>query len=168
MGQQGVVGDLFRLELKAERGRRGLTQAGLAEVVHERYDLPVYRSTIAKIESGERDVRIDELMAFADLFGVSVDTLLGRAGTGTDAVWAASRLTSEAQRMVADVQAMHAKLEAGVSELRTYAEQDRKFVSAQGLIHDSEMALAVFIVLRDKLVAVGGEWPIPGISLDRP
>ena len=36
-------------------------------------------TTIAKIEKGgERSVRIDEAAAFADVFGVSVDHLLGR------------------------------------------------------------------------------------------
>jgi hypothetical protein len=38
-------------------------------------------TTIAKIEKGERSVRIDEAAAIADLFDVSVDTLLGRKQT---------------------------------------------------------------------------------------
>ena len=38
----------------------------------------IYPTTVAKIESGERAVRIDEATAIADLFEVSVDVLLGR------------------------------------------------------------------------------------------
>ena len=38
----------------------------------------IYSTTVAKIESGERAVRIDEAAALADLFDVSVDALLGR------------------------------------------------------------------------------------------
>lgn len=38
----------------------------------------IYPTTIAKIESGERAVRIDEAAALADLFEVSLDALLGR------------------------------------------------------------------------------------------
>jgi hypothetical protein len=39
--------------------------------------LSVYPTTIAKIEAGERAARVDEVVAVADLFSVSVDTLLG-------------------------------------------------------------------------------------------
>jgi hypothetical protein len=39
----------------------------------------IYPSTVAKIEYGERSVRIDEATAIADLFEVSLDTLLGRS-----------------------------------------------------------------------------------------
>jgi transcriptional regulator with XRE-family HTH domain len=38
----------------------------------------IYPTTVAKIESGERAVRLDEAAAIADLLGVSVDVLLGR------------------------------------------------------------------------------------------
>ena len=38
----------------------------------------IYPTTVAKIESGERAVRIDEATALADLFEVSLDALLGR------------------------------------------------------------------------------------------
>src|SRR5690349_11438259 len=46
---------------------------------------PMYASTIAKIEAGDRAVRIDEPARIADLFEVSVDALLGRkVGTEQD------------------------------------------------------------------------------------
>ena len=38
----------------------------------------IYPTTVAKIESGERAVRIDEATALADLFEVSLDALVGR------------------------------------------------------------------------------------------
>ena len=38
----------------------------------------IYPTTVAKIESGERAVRIDEATALADLFEASLDALLGR------------------------------------------------------------------------------------------
>lgn len=40
--------------------------------------IPMHWTTVAKIEKGTRSVRIDEAAAIADLFGISVDTLLGR------------------------------------------------------------------------------------------
>jgi transcriptional regulator with XRE-family HTH domain len=39
-----------------------------------------YGSTVAKIERNERDLRAEELAAYADVFGCSIDALLGRRG----------------------------------------------------------------------------------------
>ena len=41
--------------------------------------LTAYPTTIAKIEAGDRTVQIDELVALAEIFEVSVDTLLGHS-----------------------------------------------------------------------------------------
>jgi transcriptional regulator with XRE-family HTH domain len=43
----------------------------------------IYPTTVAKIEAGDRAVRIDELTSIADLFGVSLDRLLGRRETSS-------------------------------------------------------------------------------------
>jgi transcriptional regulator with XRE-family HTH domain len=51
------------------------SQAELAKQL-ERFGLKFYGSTIAKIELGERPVKLAELVAIAELFGVSVDSLL--------------------------------------------------------------------------------------------
>ena len=42
----------------------------------------IFPTTVAKIESRGRAARIDELVAVADLFGISVDALLGRSPKG--------------------------------------------------------------------------------------
>lgn len=39
----------------------------------------MYPTTVAKIEAGERAARIDEIVAVADIFGVTVDALVGRS-----------------------------------------------------------------------------------------
>jgi transcriptional regulator with XRE-family HTH domain len=80
MGIQGRIGDQFRKRLKAERTRqdRKWSQEDLARMLLDRGVDGIYATTIAKIEAGDRAVRIDELTAMADIFGVSVDTLLGR------------------------------------------------------------------------------------------
>lgn len=39
---------------------------------------PMHPTIVAKIESGDRSVRINEAVGIADLFEVSVDSLLGR------------------------------------------------------------------------------------------
>jgi transcriptional regulator with XRE-family HTH domain len=75
----------FGERLKDERGHRGLTQPQLAKLLAEKGIKPMHATTIAKIEAGVRSVRINEAVGIADLFGVSLDSLLGRRpGAGRD------------------------------------------------------------------------------------
>ena len=69
--------DYFRKQLKVERERRDWKQADLAKMLSDK-GIPMHWTTVAKIEKGDRSVRIDEATAIADLFEVSVDVLLGR------------------------------------------------------------------------------------------
>ncbi len=71
----GTLG--FPARLRKEREKAGLSQTQLAEKLNE-MGIAGNGSTIAKTESGDRGVKIDELSALADIFNVSVDTLLGR------------------------------------------------------------------------------------------
>ena len=50
----------------------------MAEMLADKCSQSVHATTIAKIEAGRRSVRINEAVALADLFEVSVDALLGR------------------------------------------------------------------------------------------
>ena len=67
----------FSKALKDQRDGRNLSQDQLAKLLAEK-DIHMHWTTIAKIEKGERSVRIDEAAAIADIFDMSVDTLLGR------------------------------------------------------------------------------------------
>jgi transcriptional regulator with XRE-family HTH domain len=67
----------FRKRLKDERERRKWKQEELANKLVAK-GIPMHWTSIAKIEKGSRSVRIDEAAAIADLFGISVDTMLGR------------------------------------------------------------------------------------------
>lgn len=53
------------------RGRHGMTQQRLADL------LGLSRPTISQIEIGERKLSADELLKLADIFGVSIENLLG-------------------------------------------------------------------------------------------
>jgi transcriptional regulator with XRE-family HTH domain len=64
--------------MKRERKARDWSQVDLSELLQGRGLEHIYPTTVAKIESGERAVRIDEATAIADIFEVSVDALLGR------------------------------------------------------------------------------------------
>jgi transcriptional regulator with XRE-family HTH domain len=78
MGMQSTVEARFRERVRQERDRRGWSQAELSKMLGDKGIKGIYPTTIAKIESGERAVRIDEATALADLFQVSLDVLLGR------------------------------------------------------------------------------------------
>ena len=75
MGKQGRVGDQFRERLRSERVRRDWSQSDVAKMLSDKGIDGIYPTTIAKIEAGDRAVRIDELLAIADLFEVSLDGL---------------------------------------------------------------------------------------------
>lgn len=79
MGNQKWTEDYFSKALRAERERRGWSQARLAELLSDKGISSMHWTTVAKIEKGDRSVRIDEAAAVADLFEVSLDTLLGRS-----------------------------------------------------------------------------------------
>jgi transcriptional regulator with XRE-family HTH domain len=63
---------MFRIRLKTIRENADLSQAALAA------KLGVKQSTVGGWESGNREPNFDTLLKIADLFGVSVDYLLGR------------------------------------------------------------------------------------------
>lgn len=68
----------FGQQLKKQRQLRGWTQPQLAAMLIDKGVSPMHATTIAKIEAAQRSVRINEAVAIADLFSVSVDSLLGR------------------------------------------------------------------------------------------
>lgn len=67
----------FSKALKDLRKSRDWSQSQLEKMLAEK-GIHLHWTTIAKIEKGERSVRIDEAAAIADLFDTSVDALLGR------------------------------------------------------------------------------------------
>lgn len=78
MGRERSVEARFRERVRQEREQRQMSQADLSNTLGDRGIKGIYPTTIAKIESGERAVRIDEAAALADIFEMSLDALLGR------------------------------------------------------------------------------------------
>jgi ribosome-binding protein aMBF1 (putative translation factor) len=76
-GKRKWTEDHFAKRLRAEREHRGWSQAEMAKMLSDR-GIPMDWTTIAKVEKNDRSVRIDEAAGIADLFGTSVDELLGR------------------------------------------------------------------------------------------
>jgi transcriptional regulator with XRE-family HTH domain len=50
----------------------------MAKMLSDKGIHPMHPTTVAKIEAGDRSVRINEAVGIADLFEVSLDSLLGR------------------------------------------------------------------------------------------
>lgn len=68
---------MFRVELKKYREYSGLSQKKLAEKIG------VSQATVGMWESGKREPNFNMLCTLSDLFGVSVDELIGRQSTFT-------------------------------------------------------------------------------------
>ena len=64
---------MYSFRLKALREERGISQLKLA------LDLNMNQNTISRYENGVREADYRTLLLFADYFGVSLDTLFGRA-----------------------------------------------------------------------------------------
>lgn len=157
MGNQGPVEDRFRQRLRSERGRRGWSQAQLA-LAAERKGVNLYPSTIAKIESGDRAVRLDELNAFADLFGLSIEALAGLNGNRGDLMWAVSKMTTNAQTAARDIDMIHSRVAAELEDVKFYADWDNRterltalISSAQHVCDELESAHKALTMLADAL-----------------
>jgi transcriptional regulator with XRE-family HTH domain len=77
MSKPKWIEDYFRNQLRDQREQKHWKQEDLADKLSAK-GIPMHWTTVAKIEKGSRSVRIDEAAAIADLFGISVDAMLGR------------------------------------------------------------------------------------------
>jgi transcriptional regulator with XRE-family HTH domain len=122
----------FSKRLKAEREDRKWTQAELAKLLDDR-DVPMHWTTIAKIEKGERSVRIDEAAAIAEVFGVSVDALLGRTvGVESDLAYMLRALLDTARQSSAQLMAIGGALQSRFRDLESFEFDGRETVYEEG------------------------------------
>jgi transcriptional regulator with XRE-family HTH domain len=68
----------FRKQVADLRNERNWSQAEVAKRLTAMGIDSMRNTTIAKIEGGDREIKLDEAAALAELFGRSVDSLLGR------------------------------------------------------------------------------------------
>ena len=57
---------VFANQLRAERRRLGLSQADVAEILSKKLATQVDKSALARMERGERGIRLNEAIALAD------------------------------------------------------------------------------------------------------
>lgn len=118
MGKQSAAETSFRERVQQERERRKWSRADLSKMLQRRGFEHIYTSTVAKIEYGERSVRIDEATAIADLFEVSVDALLGRSvGPGHDLAYILRAVLDTARRSAEQATAIDDALSASLVDL---------------------------------------------------
>lgn len=68
--------ELFATWLRASRNQAGLSQQKVADAMVAQ-GMRLHQSMIAKIERGERPLRLDEAAALTRLFGTTLDAALG-------------------------------------------------------------------------------------------
>lgn len=134
--------------MKQERGARGWSQADLSKVLQDRGLEHIYPTTVAKIESGERAVRIDEATAIADLFDVSVDALLGRkVRPGNDLAYILRGVLNTARQSAEQTAAIADALEASFIDLDALKfngreELENEVVRAQRALREAQVAFS--------------------------
>ncbi|OBI52962.1 hypothetical protein A5706_22960 [Mycobacterium sp. E796] len=150
--------------MKAERGRRAWSQAELSDRLRAKGLEHMLPSTVAKIENGDRAVRIDEANAVADIFGISVDELLGRSPAGGNLVWSASRLTGLARNSAGHMSDLIETVTDELQDVRYYAAFDPPTDSVDDLIVSTEAVLSALEEARRTLDTLG-EASIPGVTI---
>jgi transcriptional regulator with XRE-family HTH domain len=77
--QRQLVAELdtaFGARVRAARERQGLSQKWLAEALSSRYGFQWYPTTVGKMESGERPVKLTEAVALAQTLGMLLEDLV--------------------------------------------------------------------------------------------
>lgn len=157
MGIQGFYGDRLRQRIRSERERRGWSQAEVAGLFPVSFG--IYPSTIAKIESGDRSVRPDELIVIADALSISLDALVGRSTSGSDLVWSISRLTSTAHRLATQ---MNVDLNLLADQIEDVQDYGTGSDSAKRLIESGFACVGSLQAAQQQLTELAGEFPLVG------
>lgn len=159
MGRRDQAANYFGKRVKDERERRKWSQSQMANMLSDNGIPMIHASTIAKIELGSRPTRIDEAIGIADLFGVSLDAMLGRnLGSGRDLVYALEALGQTAQQ-AALVSSLEAALRDRVAELSAFDFDERDDITAAcdrmavALAQANAELATIWPPLRDALLA---------------
>jgi transcriptional regulator with XRE-family HTH domain len=141
----------LRQRIRDERERRGWSQHALGA------KLSVHSTAITRIEQGSRAIQVDELIALADIFGLSVDALLGRNPGTSDVLWAVSKLTSNAQKIAGEIVNLQLRLHGDLDDVRSAGDKPG--------VRDIRSATLIVIDRLDDvktaLLNLANQFPIP-------
>lgn len=158
MGSEKPVETRFRERVFAERKRRDWSQADVATMLRDKGIQSIYPTTIAKIESGERAVRIDEASALADIFEVSLDTLLGRsAAPNNDDMYALRALVDATANASWQVSTIETTLRDRIAEVAAFGPEGVGKTIASGCERAADALAAADGALREVLNPPGSE-----------
>jgi len=103
-GKPDAAAARFAANMRARRELRGWSQRQLAEALVDLGHSTFRQQTVAEIESGYRQVKLDEALALSRALGISVDSLIRPAGLAARAseLLAASWETQDANRHARD------------------------------------------------------------------
>lgn len=139
MGLKEQTESEFGRRVLNERKRREWSQDELARRMTAK-GVDTYASTIAKIESERkpRAVRLAEAMVIADLFEVSLDSLLGRsAGANDDLNFTLRALLDSARQAMQQLSVTTGTLNTHMTELNRFDFDGREFLQ-DGLLQAVE------------------------------
>jgi transcriptional regulator with XRE-family HTH domain len=150
MGSQGRAGNQFRKRLKAERELRDWSQEDVAKMLSDKGIHGVYATTISKIEAGDRAVRVDELAGIADLFGASLDGLIGRSlNPARDLTFTLQTFMETVRQSYSQVSSLEASLRSLTLELAAFQFDERDALTTGG-----DQACAALATARQVLAEV--------------
>jgi len=118
MGRREQTANHFGKRVRDEREHRGWSQSQMAKLLSDNKIPMIHASTIAKIEAGSRPTRIDEAIGIADLFGISLDALLGREGMEDEAAHSMTLLADEAAQLIPEVVQIRERLTSAYRPLQ--------------------------------------------------
>lgn len=94
----------FGRHARTRREFLGLSQQGVARLVNDDFGIPWHQTVVAKIEAGQRQVKLNEALALSLVYGTSLDNLVaGKALETTGTL--VTRDLSKNDALVAEVQA---------------------------------------------------------------
>jgi transcriptional regulator with XRE-family HTH domain len=123
MGRARFVAKEFGERVRNGRKPLNWSQADLSKRLSANGFPHIYPTTVAKIESGERSVRVEEAAAIADLYGTSLDALLGRnVDADAELSFVLRGITSSAERSAKQVGEIVTEMEQAREDLGTLGE----------------------------------------------
>ena len=123
----------FGKRVRAERELRGWSQAEMAKMLDANGIQPMHPTTIAKIEAGDRSVRINEAFGIADLFRLPIEVLVGRApDRQSDQKYAVRALVTGADRSARQVRDAAGTLLKGLHDMAKFDFEGRASLEADG------------------------------------
>jgi transcriptional regulator with XRE-family HTH domain len=132
----------FGKQVRDLRKSQGLSQARLAELLRDKGFNAAHPSTVAKVEGGDRATTLDEVAAYAAVFGVSIDLLLGQPKGDGDVARVVRRLAQTALMGQWQASSVEAELREAVAVLNSHEHLATLVAEAEKAAHALAAAAA--------------------------